>query len=107
MIRPSFASTITALTLTIPALGVQPADEDLEVAEVLAELTELHIATADEADQFGNYGTCVGCRDSWPCKAWMYGEELAVLQLGRAADRVWARSQSLLDSLAAADRRTP
>ena len=88
--KPSFVTTVTALRTTdtrFPWVG--PTDEESEVADVLEELQALHVGPDDEPDDNDHYGDCAGCREPWPCKAWLYGEGLAVQWIGRAQDRVW------------------
>ena len=99
MTRPSFTSTVAALRTTHPrSQWVQPTDDEAEVADVLAELEELHQPTDDHPDRDGHYGTCSGCAALWPCDAWNYGEQLAIQYLGRAADRVYAHAHTALDA---------
>jgi hypothetical protein len=98
MSRPSFATTIAALRTTdrrFPWVG--PTDEETEVADVLAELEELHQPGTDEPDARGRYGRCTGCRNPWPCEGWQFGEQLALQWLGRAADRVTAHALAAWD----------
>ncbi|MFC5992904.1 hypothetical protein ACFQE5_01615 [Pseudonocardia hispaniensis] len=106
MIRPSFASTIHALKLTVPSLGVAPTEEEIDVAEVLALIADHHQGSGDEPDAHGYWGRCRGCRNRWPCAAWLYGEELAVQFLGRAADRVWTHARAVMDEQRRQERKT-
>jgi hypothetical protein len=87
--RPSFVSTVAALRTRdsrFPWVG--PSGEEDDIAAVLEAIEEIHQATADDPDQRGRYGRCAGCRTPWPCPEWARGEQLAVLYLGRASDRV-------------------
>ena len=95
MNRPSLASTIHALTLTHPTLGRLHTDEEADVAEVLR-----HV----EAEHQPVGGTCTTCATPWPCPAWNEADQLGLLYLGRAQDRVAAHAQQTLDRLGARDR---
>lgn len=102
MTRPSFTPTITALRTADPRFPwVGPAPDEAEVADLLAEIQQLHQGSADDPDPRGRYGRCTGCLGPWPCEAWAYGEQLALQYLGRAADRVAAHARTVLDQLAA------
>lgn len=95
--RPSFVSTVKALRTTDPKFPwIGPTDEEAEVADVLEEIQALHLGPNDLPDGHGHYGSCTGCADPWPCKAWAYGEQLALQWLGRAADRNYAHARSAM-----------
>lgn len=97
MTRPSFATTVAALRTVDPRFPwVGPTADEAEVADLLAELEDLHQGAHDDPDRFGRYGRCSGCLDPWPCAAWRYGEQLALQWLGRACDRVWAHAAAVL-----------
>lgn len=101
--QPSFASTVSALRTTHPRHPwVKPTDDETEVADLLAELEQLHQPAEDNPDTAGHYGTCAGCAALWPCDAWNYGEQLAIQYLGRAADRVYAHAQAALEATSSA-----
>jgi hypothetical protein len=102
MSRPSFAATIAALSCTDGRFPwVQPADEEADIAVVLEAIEELHQPTSDEPDARGRYGRCTDCRQPWPCPEWQRGEQLALLWLGRGADRYAARIRANLAGCAA------
>ena len=67
---------------------VQPTEEEVEVADLLAELAALHIQSGHR---------CTGCAETWPCKGWLNGQELAVQWLGRASTRVYDRAKRASD----------
>jgi hypothetical protein len=95
--RPSFASTITALRYSDARFPwVRPTDEEDDIAAVLEAIEELHQGAADEPDQRGRYGRCTGCRQPWPCPEWIRGEQLAVLWLGRGAERYLRHAQQAM-----------
>jgi hypothetical protein len=101
--RPSFASTVEALRTRdnrFPWVG--PTDEEDDIAAVLEAIEETHQATADDPDLRGRYGRCRDCRTPWPCPEWARGEQIAVLWLGRASDRVIAHARQAFDRRAAA-----
>lgn len=103
--RPSLLETANALrTVDARFPWVGPTPDEAEVADVLTEIHELHQGAADEPDARGQYGRCTGCREMWPCAAWLYGEQLAVQWLGRAAQRVYEDAKTRLDK--PSDRRT-
>jgi hypothetical protein len=98
MSRPSFATTVAALRTRdsrFPWVG--PTDEEDDIAAVLEAIEETHLTLVDEPDHRGRYGRCADCRQPWPCPEWMRGEQLAVLYLGRAADRVIAHARQAFD----------
>jgi hypothetical protein len=93
--RPDLTVTAHALRTTDPRVPhVQPTPDETEVADLLQELAELHQPTRDEPDNptdkpiLHTYGACLGCTETWPCKAWVYGEQLALQWVGRAIDRI-------------------
>jgi hypothetical protein len=95
--RPSFESAIAALRCTDPRFPwVQPTDEEADIAAVLEAIEELHQGAADQPDHRGRYGRCTNCRQPWPCPEWIRGEHLAVLWLGRGADRYLAHAQQAM-----------
>lgn len=99
MTRPSFATTVSALrTRDARFPWVGPTAEEDDIAAVLEAIEETHVATADHPDARGRYGRCTDCRTPWPCQEWARGEQLAVLWLGRAADRVAEHAQATLDA---------
>lgn len=102
---PSLASTIHALTLTHPVLGVLHTDEEADIAEAIRHVDTTHRG-GNALDDSGHWGTCSHpeCGDPWPCPAWNEADQLGLLFLGRAQDRVAARARHTLDRLAAADR---
>jgi hypothetical protein len=67
---------------------IYPTDEEAEVAELLVELAALHVEARER---------CTGCSETWPCKGWLYGQELAVQWLGRASTRVYDRAKRASD----------
>lgn len=93
MTRPSFA-------MTIGALRSDAAPDDVEVADLLAEIEHLHQGDDDEPDARGRWGYCSGCREPWPCAAWEYGEQLGLEFLVRGSARVARHARSVLDRLA-------
>jgi hypothetical protein len=99
--RPSFVSTIAALTARTPnqRLRVVPAEECVDIAAVLRELERTHQGgPVKDDDVDGDYwGRCSTCGERWPCPAWNEGEVLAVQYLGRAQDRVAAHARAVLD----------
>lgn len=71
------------LTPSIEALsGPASTPDEREVAELLAELDELHTQTGR---------TCSGCAEPWPCDARLYAEDMAITWVDRAANRVLSR----------------
>lgn len=99
--KPSHAATVAALRTTDARYPwIQPTEEEAEVASVLEEVEALHVGTDDEPDAAGRYGTCTGCLDPWPCKAWNWADQLALQWLGRAADRVAARALNVARRIA-------
>lgn len=96
MNRPSLASTVHALTLTHPRLGVLHTDEEADVAEALR-----HVDATHQGDT-----TCPACDVPWPCPPWLEAEADGLLYLGRAQDRVAAHARHALDRLARRDRDT-
>jgi hypothetical protein len=95
--RPSFTSTISALRTRSPRHPwVGPTPDEAEVADVLEEIQALHVGPDAETDDLDQYGPCTGCRDPWPCKAWHYGEQLALQWLGRAADRNYCHAKQAM-----------
>lgn len=64
---------------------VHPTDEELEVAELLDEIAELHAAVDGQI--------CPGCAQRFPCVGWLHGQQLATQWLGRAAQRVYERTR--------------
>ncbi len=83
------ATAAAALRTTDPRYPwVYPTDEEAEVADLLAELAELHVEARDR---------CSGCAETWPCKGWLNGQELAVQWLGRASQRVYDRAKRASD----------
>lgn len=96
--RPSFVSTIEALRCDPPEFSwAHPTDEEADVAFVLEELEKDHGAGADHPDANGHYGVCTSCGELWPCREWQRGEELALLYLGRGADRYAAHAKNVMD----------
>src|SRR5688500_20410240 len=86
--KPSFASTISALRCTDPRFPwVHPTPEEAEVADLLEEIAELHEGPNDEPDADDQYGTCLACLEPWPCKAWIYRSEERRVGQGRGAAR--------------------
>lgn len=96
MTRPSFATAIAALRTADWRYDIAPTGEEDDIAAVLEAIEETHLTVVDEPDDRGRYGRCVSCRLPWPCPEWMRGEQLAVLWLGRAADRVYAHALATL-----------
>lgn len=93
MSRPTFTETVAALRCTDPRFPwVHSTQEEDDIAAVLEAIEEQHQPTADEPDQRGRYGRCTCCRQPWPCQEWKRGEDLAVLWLGRGADRYHAHA---------------
>lgn len=105
MTRPSFASAIHALNLTVPEYGVHPTEDEADAADALEILESEHQPVADEPDPSGHWGRCTGCAEPWPCPAWIWGEHLAVQYLGRAVDRVSTHAASIITAPPARDRR--
>jgi hypothetical protein len=102
--RPTFAETITALTLTHPDYGVLHTPEEADIAEVLRDVETQHQG-ADQRDPGSDtWGTCTTCRVPWPCLVWNDADALGLLYLGRAHDRVVAHARRTLDRLAETDR---
>lgn len=66
---------------------VHPTDEEDDIAAVLDAIDDEHQPTADTPDHRGHYGPCTSCHHNWPCPEQRRGERLAILWLGRAADR--------------------
>lgn len=98
MTRPTFAETIKALRC-------QPTPEEADAADALEVLETYHQGDSDETtDDASHYGDCTGCRELWPCPSWVWGEQLAVLWLGRGYDRYWAHAKPVIDQLNTNDR---
>lgn len=73
-----------ALRITDPRYPwIQPTEEEAEVGDLLAELAALHVQSGTR---------CTGCAETWPCKGWLHGYELAVQWVGRASARVLSRT---------------
>jgi hypothetical protein len=97
MSRPTFAETIKAFTLTHPDYGRLHTDEEADVAEVLRDVEERHQGgDVPDGPDSATWGLCGTCRESWPCAAWIEAEQLAVIYLGRAHNRVMARAREHL-----------
>jgi hypothetical protein len=96
MQRPTFAETITALTLTHKDYGVLHAEEEADVAELLRLIEAAHQGSDRRDTDSDTWGRCSACREPWPCGVWIEAEQLAVLYLGRAQDRVWKHAQEIL-----------
>lgn len=94
-------TTGTWLTTTAAALRttdtrfpwVHPTDEEDDIAAVLEAIDEQHQPTADQPDHRSRYGPCTGCRQMWPCDEQRRGRDLALLWLGRGADRYAAHAE--------------
>lgn len=85
MTRPTFTHVIEALRTTDPRFPwVGPTDDEAEAAVVLEALEHTHQPRRDS-----DGAPCAGCDEPWPCPAWEFGEQQALLWLGRAADRVY------------------
>lgn len=99
--RPTLMTTVDALrTRDARFPHVAPTDEEEDIACVLEAIEQQHPAGADESDTgdyFGSWGDCQGCGEPWPCPEFRRGEQLAVLWLGRAADRVSTHARSVMD----------
>jgi hypothetical protein len=95
--RPTFAATITAFTLAHPDYGKLHTDEEADVAEVLRDVEEKHQGgDCPDGPDSATWGSCSTCRAPWPCTAWNEAEQLAVIYLGRAQDRVAAHAQAVM-----------
>lgn len=68
----------------IKALELSGDDDEANIAAVLEAIGEQHVADRD--------GICQDCSQVWPCAEMDRGQYLAVLYIGRAMDRVYARS---------------
>lgn len=104
MNRPSLATTVHALTLTHPRLGVLHTDEEADIAEVLRHVDAEHRPGGAYDPDTDRWGGCTSCAQPWPCPDWIEAEHLGLLYLGRAQDRVAAHARQTLDRLAASDR---
>lgn len=105
-IRPSHASTIAALTVTHPRLGVLHTEEEADVAVALQLVEDEHQGALEPDDPdnwLTTWGTCSKCGTPWPCETWIESEQLAAIYLGRAQDRVAAHAK---EALARQPRRT-
>lgn len=93
--RPTFIATIAALTVSHPEYGQLHTGEEDDVAELLSHVEAEHQG-ADEPDEPGSdmWGRCGKCGMPWPCSTWVETEQLGLLYLGRAQDRVWARFEN-------------
>lgn len=102
MTRPSFEQAILALRCTDPRFPwVGPTTEEADAADALEVLQTYHQGDSDETTEDGShYGDCTGCGGLWPCEAWIWGEQLAALWLGRGYDRYWAHAKPIMDRLA-------
>lgn len=86
--RPTFEATVTALSRT---------EEERDVAEVLRDVEAKHQGgDRPDVSDLATWGKCSSCRTPWPCDIWTEAEELAVLYLGRAQDRVWAHAKEVM-----------
>lgn len=93
--RPTLLTTVRALRTTDPRFPhVGPADEEEDIACLLEAIEHEHPAGADESDTGDLFGDCGGCGKPWPCPEFVRGQQLFVLWLGRAADRVYAHALS-------------
>jgi hypothetical protein len=93
--RPTFAATIKAFTLTHPDYGRLYTDEEADVAEVLRDVEAKHQGgDVPDGPDSATWGLCSTCREPWPCAAWVEAEQLAVIYLGRAHNRVMARARA-------------
>jgi hypothetical protein len=104
MTRPSFVTTIAALTATDPALGIEPFDDCADLAEALRQLEVTHQGGPARDVGAGTWGRCSECGERWPCPSWVEGELLAVQYLGVAQDRVWAHAQDVMARMRAAEQ---
>lgn len=106
-IRPSHRSTIAALLITDPRFPwVGPTHEEADIAAVLDHIEATHRG-ADDADADGcHWGTCSECGTPWPCERWAWSEQVAVLWLGRAADRVAAHAMTTIRPTGAEEARS-
>lgn len=92
--KPTFESTIAALRTTHPEVPwIGPTDEEADAADALEIVHEHHFSDDEKEDPTGHWGTCRGCSDPWPCKTWMWGDQLAGQFLGRAAQRVYLHAR--------------
>lgn len=93
----SFAAAIAALRLDLrPGFAhIHPTPAELDAADALDIVQEFHQPAADEPDPGGGWGACSACDTDWPCKAWIWAEQLAVQWIGRAQDRYAVARQHL------------
>lgn len=68
----------------IKALEMSGDDDEANIAAVLEGIEYQHGPDRERR--------CSTCTAPWPCAEWVRGEGLAVLWIGRAADRVYARA---------------
>lgn len=99
MSRPSFATAIVALRTRDPRFPwIGPTPDEADAADALEVFQDHHQPADDQAGPDGHWGACTGCGDPWPCPAWVDGEQLALLWLGRAMDRAAAHAQAVMDT---------
>lgn len=75
---------------------VHPTDEEDDIAAVLDAIDQQHQPSADRPDTRGHYGPCTACHHNWPCTEQRRGERLAILWLGRAAQRYVDRARTAM-----------
>jgi len=95
MIPPSLEGAAAALLHTDPRWPDHgPTDDEEDVALALRAIQDAHKPHPWGVDpDRGVWGLCGDCGARWPCTTWILGQHVAVQYLGRAADRVWARTQ--------------
>lgn len=95
MNRPSLTTAVDALRTVDPRFPwIGPTDDEDDAAAAMEDVQAEHAGDADEPDRRGRWGRCRSCRTPWPCATFIEGEYLAVLYLGRAADRITARARA-------------
>ena len=96
--KPTFFDSVEALRVDLrPEFAhIHPTADELDAADALELLHQHHIGDAEAESPDGSWGTCTGCADLWPCKAWLWGQQLAIQWMGRAQSRYAAGRAHIL-----------
>lgn len=99
--KPTFVDTIAGLRCDRrPEFAhVYPTPDEADAADALELVQIHHQVDADVPDADGEWGSCLGCAESWPCPTWMWAEQLAALWLGRGSSRYWNHAQQVMAEL--------